>query len=235
MTPPPRTTGRRAVGRRVVRTGVLLTGAALLAVGCAVRSAPPPAAATLTDPAASQPAAVASAAVGMVGDQRSPAGATAAGVRLVRLLGSSALLEGSARDALLSSLTPDGIVPAALADRYRLRPNAEQITGLLTAVRAGEPLVAVTVPVLAGTTTFDGDSATVRVWVNAVLGTSRLGTLTQSWSTETVTLRWAGGRWALVADTSTAGPVPTLPQPPTDLATALAATAGMRTVDDVAG
>ena len=88
-------------------------------------------------------------------------------------------------------------------------------------------MIAAAAPVLSKVTAYDGDTATVAVWVTAVLGTDRLGSLDQAWATETVGLEWDGD-WNLVAYASTRGPVPALHQPVTPLAEALISTADMR-------
>ena len=88
-------------------------------------------------------------------------------------------------------------------------------------------MIAAAAPVLSKVTAYDGDTATVAVWVTAVLGTDRLGSLDQAWATETVTLVWDGD-WKLTAYDSVPGPVPALHQPVTPLTEALLSTADMR-------
>lgn len=166
-----------------------------------------------------------------VGYSHDAAGAQEAAVRYVAVLGGRTGLDPSRRDLALAAVSRDGRPAPAIAARWATRPTVELATGATAAVTANAPLVAAAVPVLARVTAYDSDVATVTVWVTAVLGTERLGSLDQSWSTETVTLAWDGD-WKLTAYDSTPGPVPALHQPVTALDEALTRTAGMSEVFD---
>jgi hypothetical protein len=160
-------------------------------------------------------------------------GAQAAAVRYVALLGGPLALDPVRRDTALAAVSAAGQPPPAVAARWATRPNVERATGAHEALSAGEPLVAAAAPVMSQVTAYDGDTATVAVWVAAVLGTTRLGRLDQSWATETVTLRWDADDWKLASYESTPGPVPALHQPVTPLAEAFASTRGMQGIFDV--
>ncbi len=166
-----------------------------------------------------------------VGYPQTSAGAQAAATRYVAVLGGALGLDPSRRDLALAAVSRNGQPPHAIVARWATRPNVERATGVQQALRSGLPVTAAAVPVMSRVTTYGGDTATVVVWVTAVLGTERLGSLDQSWSTETVTLQWSGD-WKLAAYESAPGPVPVLHQPVTPLAEALVATAGMTGVFD---
>ncbi|MEX2291267.1 MAG: hypothetical protein WD794_13200 [Mycobacteriales bacterium] len=168
-----------------------------------------------------------------VGYPQSPDGARTAAIRYVAVLGGALGLDPSRRDLALAAVSRNGQPPPAIMARWATRPNVERATGVQDALRSGSPVVAAAVPVMSRVTAYDDHAATVAVWVAAVLGTERLGSLDQSWSTETVTLQWSGD-WKLVAYESAPGPIPALHQPVTSLAEALAATQGMAGIFDVA-
>jgi hypothetical protein len=168
-----------------------------------------------------------------VGYQQTAEGARAAALRYVAALGGALMLDPARRDLALAAVSRDGHPMPDVVARWATRPNVERVTGAEDALRTAAPMVAVATPVMSRVTAYDGDTATVAVWTTAVLGTERLGTLDQSWSTETVTLRWSGD-WKLEAYESTPGPVPALRQDVTPLAEALASTAGMTGTFDVA-
>lgn len=168
-----------------------------------------------------------------VGYPQTPDGARAAAIRYAAVLGGALGLDPSRRDLALAAVSRNGQPPPAITARWATRPSVERATGVQEALRSGSPIVAAAVPVMVRVTTYNGDSATVAVWVTAILGTERLGSLDQSWSTETVALQWSGD-WKLAAYESAPGPVPALHQPVTPLARALAATQGMVGAFDVA-
>jgi hypothetical protein len=168
-----------------------------------------------------------------VGYPQTAEGAQAAALRYVAVLGGPLMLDPARRDLALAAVSPDGQPVADVAARWASRPNVERVTGAEQALRSGAPVVAAAAPVMSRATAYDGATATVAIWATAVLGTDRLGTLDQSWSTETVTLRWVGD-WKLAAYESSPGPVPALRQAVTPLPAALSATAGMTGTFDVA-
>lgn len=168
-----------------------------------------------------------------VGYAQTADGARAAALRYVAVLGGPLMLDPARRDQALAAVSPDGQPAPDVAARWATRPNVERVIGAQQALRSGGQVVAAAVPVMSRVTTYDGGTATVAVWATAVLGTERLETLDQSWSTETVTLRWAGD-WKLAAYDSSPGPVPALRQAVTPLADALAITARMAGAFDVA-
>lgn len=168
-----------------------------------------------------------------VGYQQTIEGAQAAALRYVAVLGGPLMLDSTRRDLALAAASRDGQPTPDIVARWASRPNVERVTGVQEALRSGSPLVAAAAPVMSRVTAYAEGTATVAVWATAVLGTERLGTLDQSWSTETVTLRWAGD-WKLAAYESTPGPVPALRQAVTPLTEALSATAGMAGTFDAA-
>lgn len=209
-----------------VRIAVIAAALLLAATGCSSGSTPKPLpqAAPLAGPSRLE-------AQVPVGYPQTSAGAQAAATRYVAVLGGALGLDPSRRDLALAAVSRNGQPPPPIAARWATRPNVERATGVQAALRSGSPVIAAAVPVTSRVTSYDGDTATVVVWVTAVLGTERLGSLDQSWSTETVTLQWSGD-WKLAAYESVPGPVPALHQPVTPLAEALAATAGMTGVFD---
>lgn len=168
-----------------------------------------------------------------VGYAQTVEGAQAAALRYVGVLGGPLMLDPARRDQALAAVSADGQPVPDVAARWATRPNVERVTGAQQALRSGGRVVAAAAPVMSRVTAYDGRTATVAVWATAVLGTDPLGTLDQSWSTESVTLRWAGD-WTLAAYDSSPGPVPALRQTVTPLTEALAATAGMTGTFDVA-
>ena len=162
-----------------------------------------------------------------VGYPQSADGAQAAATQYVATLGGELMLDPGRRDLALAAVSPDGRPAPAVAARWSTRPNAERATGAQHAQQAGLPMIAAAAPVLSKVMAYDGETATVAVWVTAVLGTNRLGSLAQAWATEIVGLQWDGD-WKLAAYDSTPGPVPALHQPVTPLAEALVSTADMR-------
>jgi hypothetical protein len=167
-----------------------------------------------------------------VGYPQTAEGAQTAALRYVAILGGPLMLDAGRRDLALAAVSPDGQPVSDIATRWASRPNVERVTGAEQALRTGAPVVAGAAPVMSRVTTYDGATATVAIWATAVLGTDRLGTLDQSWSTETVTLQWADD-WKLTAYESSPGPVPALRQAVTPLPAALSATAGMTGTFDV--
>jgi hypothetical protein len=161
-----------------------------------------------------------------VGYPQSVDGARAAAIRYVAVLGGQLMLEPSRRDLALAAVSRGGGPAPDVAARWSTRPNVERATGARHAQQAGLPMIAAVAPVLSKVTAYDGDTATVAVWVTAVLGTERFGSLDQAWVTETVTLAWDGD-WKLAAYDSSPGPVPALHQAVTPLAEALLSTADM--------
>ena len=161
-----------------------------------------------------------------VGYPQSVDGARAAAIRYVAVLGGELMLDPSRRDLALAAVSRDGEPATDVAARWSTRPNVERATGARHAQQAGLPMIAAVAPVLSKVTAYDGDTATVAVWVTAVLGTEQFGSLDQAWVTETVTLLWDGD-WKLAAYDSSPGPVPALHQPVTPLAEALLSTADM--------
>lgn len=168
-----------------------------------------------------------------LGYQQTAEDARAAALRYVAVLGGPLMLDAARRDLALAAVSRDGQPAPDVAARWAVRPNVERVTGAQEALRRNASVVAAAAPVMSRLTAYDGDTATVVVWTTAVLGTDRLGTLDQSWSTETVTLRWSGD-WKLAAYESSPGPVPALRQDVTPLAEALASTAAMTGTFDVA-
>jgi hypothetical protein len=168
-----------------------------------------------------------------VGYPQTAEGAQAAAARYVALLGGPLALDPVRRDAALAAVSTARQPPPAVAARWATRPNVERATGASEALSSGEPFVAAAAPVMSQVRAYDGDTATVAVWVTAVLGTTRLGRLDQSWATETVVLRWDGNDWKLASYDSTPGPVPALHQPVTPLTEAFASTRGMQGIFDV--
>jgi hypothetical protein len=168
-----------------------------------------------------------------VGYAQNAEGARAAATRYVAVLGGQLGLDPSRRDLALAAVSPDGRTAPHLAERWATRPNVERATGATQALQSGGPMIAAAAPVMSKVAAYEGDTATVVVWVTAVLGTERLNSLDQAWATETVSLRWEGD-WKLVAYDSAPGPVPALHQPATALADALARTSDMQGPFDVA-
>lgn len=167
-----------------------------------------------------------------VGYPQTAEGARAAALRYVAVLGGPLMLDPARREPALAAVS-HGAQPAPdVAARWASRPNVERVTGAEQALRSGGPVIAAAAPVMSRVMAYEGATAAVAVWTTAVLGTDRLGALDQSWSTETVTLHWAGD-WKLAAYTSSPGPVPALSQAVTPLAEALSATAGMTGTFDV--
>jgi hypothetical protein len=162
-----------------------------------------------------------------VGYPQSVDGARAAAIRYVAVLGGQLMFDPSRRDLALAAVSRGGRPAPDVAARWSTRPNVERATGARQAQQAGLPMIAAVAPVLSKVTAYDGDTATVAVWVTAVLGTEQFGSLDQAWVTETVTLLWDGD-WKLAAYDSSPGPVPALHQVVTPLADALASTADMR-------
>lgn len=162
-----------------------------------------------------------------VGYPQSVDGARAAAIRYVAVLGGQLMLDPSRRDLALAAVSRDGGPAPDVAARWSTRPNVERATGARHAQQAGLPMIAAVAPVLSKVTAYDGDTATVAVWVTAVLGTEQFGSLDQAWVTETVTLLWDGD-WKLAAYDSESGPVPALHQVVTPLADALVSTEDMR-------
>lgn len=148
-----------------------------------------------------------------------PAAPAAVAAQLVRRL-NDPLLTDTDRAQLLGSLTAPS-APDLLAT-FTPGPGFEQATGLAADAAARRPLVASVVPVETNLLVATRSRARVAVWAVTVIGTRRLGQLVGSWSTETVDLRRAGGRWLLAGYRSTPGPVPVSTQPPTPIATVLA-------------
>jgi hypothetical protein len=205
----------------------LVIAAVLLSVtACSTAQPPPPASVTLPGPTRMEAGVP-------VGYPQSAAGARAAASGYVAALGGALVLDPTRRTLALAAVSPGGTPDPDLAARWATRPNAERVTGAQDAQQAGLPMIGAAAPVLAKVTAYDGDTATVAVWVTAVLGTRRLGSLDQAWATETLTLAWDGD-WKLAAYESAPGPVPALHQPVTPLADALLTTAGMRGPFDVA-
>ncbi len=201
------------------RGRVLAVALLLASTGCGARTAARP----TPSPDGLLPGATRVEAGVPVGYPQSVEGARAAALRYVAVLGGPLMLDPARRDPALAAISEDRRPKPDVAARWATRPSVERVTGALDALRTGAPLVAAAAPVTSRVTAYDGDAATVAVWATAVLGTERLGTLDQSWSTETVTLRWAGD-WQLVAYESSPGPVPALRQAVTPLNQALAAT-----------
>ncbi len=168
-----------------------------------------------------------------VGYPHSTGGARAAATQYVATLGGDRMLDPSRRELALAAVSRDGQPTPDVAARWATRPNAERATGAQHAQKAGLRMIAAAAPVLSKVTAYDGDTATVAVWVTAVLGTDRLGSLDQAWATETVTLVWDGD-WKLTAYASVPGPVPALHQPVTALTEALLSTADMLGPHDAA-
>jgi hypothetical protein len=168
-----------------------------------------------------------------VGYPQTAEGAQAAALRYVAVLGGPLMLDPARRDLALAAVSPGGQPVPGVVARWASRPNVERVTGAEQALRSGGPVVAAAAPVMSRVTAYDGATARVAIWATAVLGTDRLGTLDQSWSTETVTLRWVGD-WKLAAYESSPGPVPALRQAVTPLPAALSATVGMTGTFDVA-
>ena len=213
----------------IVRIPVLATALLLTVTACSSGSAPPAPA----QPKALLPGPTRVEAGVPVGYAQTVEGAQAAALRYVAVLGGPLMLDPARRDQALAAVSADGQPVPDVAARWATRPNVERVTGAQQALRSGGPVVAAAAPVMSRVTAYDGSTATVAVWATAVLGTDRLGTLDQSWSTESVTLRWAGD-WKVTAYDSSPGPVPALRQTVTPLAESLAATAGMTGTFDVA-
>jgi hypothetical protein len=205
-----------------VRGPVLVVALLLTVTGCGARTAAPPAPA----PEGLRPGPARVEAGVPVGYPQTVEGARDAALRYVAVLGGPLMLDPARRGPALAAISPERRPQPDVAARWATRPNVERVTGAGDALRTGAPLVAAAAPVTARVTTYDGGAATVAVWATAVLGTERLGSLNQSWSTETVKMRWAGD-WKLAAYESRPGPVPALRQAVTPLAEALTATTGM--------
>lgn len=142
--------------------------------------------------------------------------------RLVRQLNDPRLTDGDRAALLHAVVAPDA---PDLLGTFTPGPGFEQATGLDADAAARRPLVAAVVPVQADVRSQTANAARVAVWAVSVVGTRRLGQLVASWSTETLDLHNADGRWLLVNYRSTPGPVPVSTQPPTPVATVLAALA----------
>lgn len=134
-------------------------------------------------------------------------GAAAAAVADVVSLARPDAVDPTKSRSIVDSLASPDAVPALLA-RLTVTPAAEDATGVVADLTARRPFVARCAPIGVHVSTYDGETATVSVWLVSVLGTSRLGVADMSWSTETVTLAWQQSRWLLTAYDSESGPVP---------------------------
>jgi hypothetical protein len=209
-----------------MRAAVAASAVLLAIAACSATEPATPAAAPLTGPTRIEAGVP-------VGYPQTPEGAQVAATRYVAVLGGQLGLDPARRDLALAAVSAGGQPPPAVAARWATRPSVERATGAREALSSGGPLVATAAPVMSRVTAYDDDLATVAVWVTAVLGTTRLDSLDQSWATETVALRWDGDDWKLAAYESTPGPVPALHQSATPLAEAFASTRGMQGIFDV--
>jgi hypothetical protein len=166
-----------------------------------------------------------------VGYADTRAGASAAATGYAIALGGRRGVDPELRPAALAAVTDVNAAPAVAA-RLVDRAGADDATGLLSAWRSGQPLVARVLPLTVQVMSFTSSSAEVTVWTLAVLGTQRMGQVTAGWSTERLSLVWQGD-WKIRDWTSSGGPVPATYQPTTGLAEFLTAEAGMRQVPGV--
>ena len=137
---------------------------------------------------------------------------------LVRQLNDPTLNAADLADLLRRVEAPDA---TDLLTTFTPGPGFEQATGMTADAAAHRPVIGTVVPVATHVVEADGDRARVAVWAVTLVGTSRLGELVASWSTETLDLRSSGTGWLLQAYASTPGPVPTSTQPPSPVQEAL--------------
>jgi len=159
------------------------------------------------------------------GYRRDAAGAAAAAANYVVVLGGRLTISESTRAATLAAVSASTVLPM-VAERYRSRPSVQQHTGIAADVAAAAPMVLRVAPLGTRVRAFGTDRALVEVWVVSVVGTTRIGRVDMSWSTETVELVWEGD-WKVRSYRSAGGPVPALHQPVTPLGQFLDAERGM--------
>ena len=208
---PPRPARRPGLWLGGVVAGCLLATAVLTVVG---RGAPvaPPATAPAPAPAAIQ--------------ENSPVrtqdSAVAAAVAAVARLGSADVYAATTRKATLVQVALPEAVPALERGFAQVADNL----GLDAAGRSSEgELVALSTPVATSVVAYDLDEAVVSVWSTGLLGlagpTSRRP-VQETWSTDTVTLRWTPDGWRWAGSQHVDGPVPVgsaqVPSPPEELA-----------------
>jgi len=160
----------------------------------------------------------------------SPDSAIAFAVRAVRVLNSPAMLDPSHRAAEFAAYL--ALDTAALMNRFTPSVGFEQVTGLASDRSSGRPAIAAVVPVAAAATSLTESTAHVSVWAISVVGTTKLGQLVESWSTETLVLQTDNRGWRVARYTSSPGPVPAATQAPTSIESALLTTQFMQDVSD---
>ena len=160
----------------------------------------------------------------------STSGALTFAVEAVRVLNSPAMLDPAHRAAELTAY----LAPTAqgLAARFTPEAGFDQVTGLAEDRSSGRPAVAAVVPIGVTTTSMTTSSAHVSVWAVSVVGTTKLGQLVESWSTESLLVQRVNGRWFLTQYSSSPGPVPAATQSPTPIGSALVATKSMQDIGD---
>ena len=149
-----------------------------------------------------------------VGYPRTEAGARSAAANYLVAYGSPLVFVPASRHALLTAmldpavratmLAQTDVAFSATADRFGLGQDGQPTI-------PGVRFVSRTLPVGVRTVSFGPDTAVVSVWAAGLLGLAggiSPMPVTETWSTTTLTLRWAGGDWKWVSFTGETGPTP---------------------------
>ena len=149
-----------------------------------------------------------------VGYPRTEVGARSAAANYLVAYGSPLVFVPASRHALLTAMLDPAVLAtmlaqtdaafSATADRFGLGQDGQPTI-------PGVRFVSRTLPVGVRTVSFGPDTAVVSVWAAGLLGLAGGVSpmpVTETWSTTTLTLRWAAGDWKWVSFTGETGPTP---------------------------
>ena len=162
-----------------------------------------------------------------VGYTHDQAGAEAAAANYVVAMGSAPMAQTSTRHAIVSALADPQIAPSLLDQLDQAYAATLDRFGLDGQGRApkGQTFVSRTLPVGVRADAVSQDTARIEVWSAGLIGLagkSSAQPVASTWTTTTVSLRWADGDWKWVTATQSDGPTPVNGPQPASSADAIA-------------
>lgn len=149
-----------------------------------------------------------------IGYQHNSKGAESAAANYVVAYQSSSMVSATARHSLIADIADPAIASGLQSQLDTAYSQVDSAYGLSSngVPPAGQTFVSRGSPMGVSLSNYEGDSATVSVWMVTITGLAGTGSthpVTESWTTVSVTLHWTQGDWKWVSFTSTDGPVPT--------------------------
>ncbi|MET7717638.1 hypothetical protein [Streptomyces sp. NPDC005407] len=142
-------------------------------------------------------------------------GAQSAAANYLVALGSDGMYNKARRDQIVSAVYAPDIAAARRGDLDKVYSGEKFLTGIGLkpdgTAPAGLTFISRFNPVGSKVESFTGETVSVSVWYSALFGLAGEGSqnpVSESWYTNTFSLKWVGGDWKITDFTQKDGPVP---------------------------